>query len=73
MQKCSFPALPYAVHPEPRRCKQDTGSRPYIKTGRCVSCRNLSYGYYCEYKKLPAGSGLERRRQCKGYKIKEDT
>ena len=41
--------------------------RPIKRIGSCVNCRRLSYGYYCEYKKQPAGCGLNKQRSCAGF------
>ena len=41
--------------------------RPIKRIGSCENCRQLSYGYYCEYKKQPAGCGLNKQRSCAGF------
>ena len=58
-------SLPFGFHKEHIKRKADrkaTGN-----CGSCNTCRNLSYGYYCEYKKRPAGSKLQNRRVCIGF------
>ena len=72
MQRCSFSSLPRGVHSVSKKAKKDAGHISSVNHGRCSDCSRLSYGYYCEYKKQPAGCGLEKRRRCIGFAMKRE-
>lgn len=59
-------SLPYGFHREHTKKKTER-KKTSGNYGSCDKCRNLSYGYYCEYKKRLAGSKIQARRVCKGF------
>ncbi|MEA5135582.1 MAG: hypothetical protein VB035_05525 [Candidatus Fimivivens sp.] len=61
-------SLPYGFHKE--HVKRKAERKASGNCGSCDKCRNLSYGYYCEYKKRPAGSKLQARRVCDGFALR---